>query len=84
MQKSLIALVVLATAPLFGARAEATQYPFCVTAFEGPAYIERCDFSTMEQCQLTARINNGTCAANWRLQFTRPESQSQPARRRAY
>jgi hypothetical protein len=84
MQKSMIALAVLVTAPLFAVRAEATQYPYCVTAFEGPAYIERCDFSTMEQCQMTARINNGTCAANWRLQFIRPEAQSQPVKRRGY
>jgi hypothetical protein len=85
MRKSMIALAVLATATLFGARAEAVEYPYCVTATEGwGAYIERCDFSTMEQCQMTARGSNGTCSTNWRLQFTRPDQQSQPVRRRGY
>lgn len=85
MRKSMIALAVLSTTTLFAARAEAIDYPFCVTAMEGRgAYIERCEFSTMEQCQMTARVTNGTCAANWRLALTREDSQSQPARRRGY
>ena len=85
MRKSLILLATVAGAAIFGGRAEATEYPYCVTATEGwGAYIERCDFMTMEQCYQTARANNGTCGSNWRLALTRPEPQPQPVRRRSY
>lgn len=83
MRTSMIALAVLSTSMLFAARAEAIEYPYCVTTAEGRGgTIERCDFATMEQCQMTARVTNGICGANWRLELTRRDSQ--PARRRGY
>lgn len=48
--------------------AQATEYPYCLTYVEGwSGAIERCDYSTMAQCQASAPGISGTCAANWRL-----------------
>lgn len=60
-------LVLLGQAP-----AKATEYPYCLTYVEGWAgTIERCDYSTMAQCQASSGGLNGTCAPNWRLSFNR-------------
>lgn len=60
-------LVLLGQAP-----AQATEYPYCLTYVEGWAgTIERCDYSTMAQCQASSGGLNGTCAPNWRLSFNR-------------
>lgn len=52
--------------------AQATEYPYCLTYTEGwSGTIERCDYSTIAQCQASAQGFNGTCAANWRLALNR-------------
>jgi len=52
--------------------ARAADYPYCMTYVEGWAgAIERCDFSTMAQCQASTGGLNGTCAPNWRLAYSR-------------
>lgn len=62
--------LVLAQSP-----AQATQYPYCMTYNEGwSGAIERCDFSTMAQCQATASGLNGYCMPNWRLAYGRGDS----------
>ena len=47
--------------------ARAIDYPYCMTHVESWAgAIERCDFSTMAQCQASAAGLNGSCAPNYR------------------
>lgn len=54
------------------APARAADYPYCMTYVEGWAgAVERCDFSTMAQCQASTGGLNGTCAPNWRLAYSR-------------
>ena len=69
-------------------RAEATQYPYCLSYVEGwGGYVERCDYSTMDQCRMSALGLNGGCAANWRYAYGQPqpvEPQSGRRSRRAY
>ena len=69
-------LLALAALVLFGqALAQAADYPYCMTYVEGWAgAIERCDFSTMAQCQASTGGLNGTCAPNWRLTYNRGAS----------
>jgi len=56
--------------------AQATEYPYCMTYNEGwSGAIERCEFSTMDQCRASAPGLNGYCAPNWRLAW----NHSQPA-----
>lgn len=66
-------LAVLAGAlALSHGTAQATEYPYCMTYVEGwTGAIERCDFSTMAQCQASAGGLNGSCAPNWRLGWNR-------------
>ena len=55
--------------------AQATEYPYCLTYTEGwSGAIERCDYSTMAQCQASGQGLNGTCAANWRLALDRSQN----------
>ncbi len=50
------------------ATAQATEYPYCMTYNEGwSGAIERCDFSTIDQCRASASGLNGYCATNRRL-----------------
>ena len=69
-------------------RAEATEYPYCMTYVAGwSGIIERCDFSTMDQCRASASGLSGGCAANWRYAYGQPqpvEPQSGRRARRAY
>lgn len=47
--------------------AQAVEYPYCLTYVEGwSGAIERCDFSTLAQCQASAAGLNGACAPNRR------------------
>lgn len=47
--------------------AQAVEYPYCLTYVEGwSGAIERCDFSTLAQCQASAAGLNGSCAPNRR------------------
>jgi hypothetical protein len=55
--------------------AQATDYPYCMTYVEGwSGAIERCDYSTMAQCQASAQGLNGSCAPNWRLAWNRNQN----------
>jgi hypothetical protein len=68
--------------------AQATEYPYClfhVEAFGGG--IEQCDFTTMDQCRMSASGLGGSCTTNWRLALNRSEQQqtmSQPPRKRIH
>ena len=62
-------------------RAEATEYPYCMTYVEGwSGIVERCDFSTMDQCRASALGLAGGCAANWR--YTQAQIVERPIKRR--
>ena len=67
------ALLALAGLVFLGQNpARATEYPYCMTYVEGwSGAIERCDFTTMAQCQASTGGLNGTCAPNWRLAYSR-------------
>lgn len=55
--------------------AHATEYPYCMTYVEGwSGAIERCDFSTLAQCQASASGLNGSCTTNWRFAQNRRDS----------
>lgn len=63
MLLALAGLVVIGHEP-----AQAIEYPYCmthVTSWAGA--IERCDYSTMAQCQASAAGLNGSCAPNYRV-----------------
>jgi Protein of unknown function (DUF3551) len=62
-------------------RVEATEYPYCMTYVAGwSGIIERCDFSTMDQCRASASGLNGGCAVNWR--YTQAQIVERPIKRR--
>lgn len=47
--------------------ARAIDYPYCMTHVDSWAgTIERCDFSTMAQCQASAMGLSGSCGPNYR------------------
>lgn len=72
---ALAGLILLGQAP-----AKAADYPYCMTYVEGWAgAIERCDYTTMAQCQASTGGLNGTCAPNWRLAFSRGGVPAEPA-----
>lgn len=83
MKRSLLAfagLLALSQGP-----AQATEYPYCmfqVEAFGGG--VERCDYSSMEQCQMSASGMNGSCTRNWRVASNRMQGPDmvQPPRTR--
>lgn len=55
--------------------AQATEYPYCLTFIESWAgSIERCDYSTIAQCEASAQGLSGSCAANWRLAWNRSQT----------
>ncbi len=55
--------------------ARATEYPYCMTYVSGwSGAIERCDYSTMAQCQASASGLNGSCNPNWRLAWNKNQS----------
>lgn len=63
MMPVLAGLLALSSAP-----AQAIDYPYCLTYVEGwSGAIERCDFSTLAQCQASSAGLGGSCAPNWRL-----------------
>jgi hypothetical protein len=60
--------------------AHAVEYPYCLTYVEGwSGTIERCEYTTMQQCQASGSGLNGSCAPNWRLGF-KNESAETPDR----
>lgn len=73
MGKIALTLMALAGSLALGhGTAQAIEYPYCLTYTEGwSGAIERCDYSTMAQCQASSQGLNGTCAANWRLALNR-------------
>ena len=53
--------------------AAATEYPFCLSYVEGwSGLIQRCDYSTIEQCRMSAQGLNGSCDPNWRYAYAQP------------
>jgi hypothetical protein len=55
--------------------AQATEYPYCLTFIESWAgTIERCEYSTMAQCQASAQGLSGSCTTNWRLGWSRSQN----------
>lgn len=70
------AILVLAGFLMLGSgKAHATEYPYCMSYVDGwSGTIERCDFTSMEQCRASATGLNGTCAPNWRIAQSRNES----------
>lgn len=74
MTKTMMAAAVALALPALGsfttqARAE-IDYPYCLTYVEGwSGLVERCDFSTMQQCQMSAGGLNGSCEYNRRFRF---------------
>lgn len=76
------AVVALATSALVtsASRAEATEYPYCLSYSEGwGGYVQRCDYSTIDQCRLSAQGLNGSCDPNRRYVQVQPVER--PARR---
>ena len=66
---------------------QATEYPYCMTYHEGwSGAIERCDFSTIDQCRASALGLNGYCASNWRLAWNhaQPADASAPVVRKKH
>lgn len=65
-----VSRILLALAGLMMIRpdpARAVEYPYCLTYVEGwSGAIERCDFSTLAQCQASAAGLNGSCTPNRR------------------
>lgn len=79
MLLTLAALMIVGASP-----ARATEYPYCMTHVESWAgAVERCDFSTMEQCRASAAGLNGSCDPNRRMAPVRnPASGDAAVRRR--
>ena len=64
-------------------RAEAIEYPFCLSYVEGwSGIVERCEYSTIDQCRMSAPGLNGSCAANWRYAYGQPQAVERPLKRR--
>ncbi len=76
MGKATRTLMALAGLMVLGhGTAQATEYPYCMTYVEGwSGAIERCDYSTMAQCQASTQGLSGSCAANWRLAWNRSQN----------
>ena len=85
MTKTMMAAAVALALPALGsfttqARAE-IDYPYCLSYVEGwGGLVERCDYSTMQQCQMSAGGLNGSCNYNRRMLFPNPNA---PQSRRA-
>lgn len=55
-------------------QAAATEYPYCMTSVEAfGGGVERCDYTTMEQCRMSASGVSGSCAPNWRFGLNRAQ-----------
>lgn len=83
IKRSLLAFAGLLA--LSQGQAQATEYPYCLTQVEAfGGGVERCDYTSMEQCRLSASGLNGSCAPNWRLAYNRSQNPDmyQPPRRR--
>lgn len=84
MTKTMMAAAVALALPALGsfttqARAE-IDYPYCLIYASGwDGLIERCDFSTMEQCRMSAGGLNGSCEYNRRMLW--PNSNAPQSRR---
>ncbi len=72
----MVAAAALLAAPALvtsATRAEAIEYPYCLSYVEGwSGMIERCEYSSIEQCRVSAQGLNGSCAANWRYAYAQP------------
>ena len=64
-------------------RAEAIEYPYCLGYSEGwGGYVQRCEYSTLDQCRMSAQGLNGSCDANWRYAYGQPQPVERPVKRR--
>lgn len=64
-------------------RAEAIQYPVCLSYVEGwSGIVERCEFTSIQQCQWSAQGLSGSCYANWRYAYAQPVPVEPPMKRR--
>lgn len=86
MLKASRMLLALAGLMMIGHQpARATEYPYCMTHVESWAgAIERCDFSTMAQCQAGAAGLSGSCAPNYRMSPTANVSSDRVGKRRKH
>ena len=74
--------VAFGTLVMFPGGASATEYPYCMTALYGwGGQVERCDYSTMQQCQMSASGLSGQCAPNWRIARDQVETPAYKRRR---
>ena len=65
--------------------AAAIEYPYCLSYVEGwSGIVERCEYSTIEQCRMSAQGLNGSCAANWRYAYAPPVKRPVRRIRQAY
>ncbi len=82
MQALTATALLIAAALLPSERAHAIDYPYCLKYVDGwSGMIERCDFTSMAQCQMSASGLNGSCGPNWRLQFNAEPAPARPHRR---
>lgn len=76
---------ILAAPALAGSatRAEAIQYPVCLSYVEGwSGIVERCEYTSIQQCQWSAQGLNGSCYNNWRYAYAQPLLVEPPLKRR--
>lgn len=84
MKKYITAAAVALALPALGsftneARAE-IDYPYCLSYVEGwGGLVERCDYSTLQQCQMSAGGLSGSCDTNRRMRWP---VENAPQRRR--
>ncbi len=67
------ASAMTAASTTIATRAEAQQYPYCLASASGRgSFVERCEYTTMAQCQASAQGVAGSCTYNWRLAYAQP------------
>ena len=77
---ALIAVAASAFAAFSSPAKAAIDYPYCLTSIEGwSGAVERCDYSTLAQCRMSASGLNGSCDVNRR--YVTPVERA-PQRRR--
>lgn len=65
--RGLVFAALFVSAVLMSAPASAREYPICLNYVHGRlGAVERCEFSTVEQCRFAALGLQGSCALNWR------------------
>ena len=81
MKKFILIAVSTASLVTIASHAQAIEYPYCGSVAAGrTGIVERCEYTTMEQCRASVSGLAGTCAANWRLAYAPPAER--PVRKR--